>query len=448
MVVTSPIIRIIGFCAIVLAMAQIYSIMSSRSPPPKNRTSFISDTQRALPWYKIPHRSIQTSTMTSHLSTEQRIQLEHTMTELAKTRALNVFGDRYKGYIPGSIIQTQDQAEALRSLVDCWTKGKWVAIEDVGSLDPIVHFQDPLYGSCDNKYYKTHPRPPSRENEQEGLYNVTSSTTNIKGVTPDMYRNAVKYRWKPSCPLPAETIDTNQWCQVFKGRHLALVGDLVHYQMHELLLDVLRDGPVVCYGEMSCKEHTICTKPKTTTLTYVRNDLLSPNRHVDKNHGHPSASIVDWPFVYGHTIKRNSIFILNRAPVAENDDTFISQLIQTMQVLRKMKPTALVIYRSTSIGHPFCNDAQGPLENPLTDEQRQELPYGWSEQSRRNKIAKEIIETAGGLYVDLAAMTDMRPDGHIGGQDCLRYCIPGPLDAWAPVLYNVMLGLEGQLPDI
>ncbi|KAI9248482.1 hypothetical protein BDA99DRAFT_446149 [Phascolomyces articulosus] len=412
---------------------------SGSSPPPKNRTSFISDSRRALPWYKIPHRSIPSSTMTSHLSTEERMELHQRMAQQARTKAIEAFGDRYAGYIPGSIIQTQDQADAIRALVACWTRGKWVPVT-VPKQEPIKHFQDPLYGSCDNKFYKTHPRPP------EEITNNTTTPWSSVNITPDMYRDAVKYVWQPACDLPVETVDPELWCRVLRGRNIALVGDLVHYQMHEILLDVLRDGPVVCYGEMSCKEHTICSKPKTTTLQYVRNDLLSPNRRVNKAQGHPSASIIDWPFVYGIVQKRNNIFIVNRAPVVEDDATFITQLIESMQVLRRTRPNALVIYRSTGIGHPYCNDAQGPLAAPLTDLERQELPYGWSEQTRRNAMAKEIVEAAGGLYLDLAALTDMRPDGHIGGQDCLRYCIPGPLDAWVQVLYNVMLGLEGQLP--
>ncbi|KAI9489653.1 hypothetical protein BDB00DRAFT_770315 [Zychaea mexicana] len=399
--------------------------------PPKNHTSFISDARRpALPWYKIPHRSVVVGqrTMTGHLSTQKRAELQERMVQLAKTKAQEAFGgDTYAGVIPGSIIRTEDQAQALRSLVDCWTQGKWVPFDETMenallTNPPIKHFQDPLYGTCDHKFYKTH--------EKDGK----------------TWRAAVKYRWQPACALPVETIDPAEWCRVLRGRNIALVGDLVHYQMHELLLDVLRDGPVVCYGELSCKEHTICTKPKPSLLQYVRNDLLSPNRRVKNEEGHPSASIIDWPFVTGVIQKRFNIFILNRAPVIEDDETFISQLIESMQELRKSKPKALVIYRSTTVGHPYCNDAQGPLDEPLTDMERQELPYGWSEQTRRNAMAKEIVEAAGGLYVDLAALTDMRPDGHIGGQDCLRYCIPGPLDAWATVLYNVMLGLEGRLP--
>lgn len=163
------------------------------------------------------------------------------------------------------------------------------------------------------------------------------------------------------------------------------------------------------------------------------------------NHGHPKADVIEWPFTNGALMRGYPTVILNRAPVIESDEKFIDGLIDTLKVMRKANPNSLVLYRSTGIGHPFCNDAQGPLKEQLTDEQLKLLPYGWSELTRRNAIARVIIEAAGGVFIDLAASGDLRPDGHIGGQDCMRYCIPGPLDSWAQILYKVFIGLEGKL---
>lgn len=131
----------------------------------------------------------------------------------------------------------------------------------------------------------------------------------------------------------------------------------------------------------------------------------------------------------------------------ESDQEFIKGLIETLRTIRKANPSSLILYRSTGIGHPFCDDATEPLEAPLSDQELKSLPFGWSEVSRRNAIARVIVEAAGGVFIDLAALTDLRPDGHVGGQDCMRYCMPGPLDSWAQILYQVFLGLEGQLPS-
>jgi hypothetical protein len=162
--------------------------------------------------------------------------------------------------------------------------------------------------------------------------------------------------------------------------------------------------------------------------------------------GHPRGDVIEWPFAISSIIKNYPILMLNRAPVLETDDQFIRGLIDTVQFVRDNHPETLIIYKSTSIGHPHCDDATEPLEKHLTDAEQRKLPFGWSELSRRNAMARAIVEGAGGVFIDLAALTDLRPDGHIGGQDCLRYCLPGPLDSWAQILYHVFLALEGQVP--
>ncbi|KAI9492414.1 hypothetical protein BDB00DRAFT_828916 [Zychaea mexicana] len=290
-------------------------------------------------------------------------------------------------------------AASLRAMVDCWTTGHWVGGE--GYLVP-KHFQDPLYGKCHSD-------------------------------------DRLHYRWQTEgCTAIMETVHPGRWCTALNGRHVLLVGDLVQYQLHDVLLDAIRDGPTVCFGELNCKDHTLCTQPEAR-MRYLRNDVLSTTRRIDKAGGHPSVDVVQWPFTTTTMLKAYSVLILNRAPVFEDDETFTQELVKTMRTIRQAAPDMVIIYRSSSIGHPHCNDATGPLSSPLTDEQLTKLPYGWSELRRRNAMAREIVEAAGGIFVDLAALTDVRPDGHVGGQDCLRYCIPGPLDTWAQILYNVLL---------
>ncbi|CEP08297.1 hypothetical protein [Parasitella parasitica] len=348
---------------------------------------------------------------TAHLSTEERDALQTAMIAKARAAASEF---HFNGGIPGSVMNTAAKAKRFRSLVDCWTTGTWV--EDTNHYT-MPHFQDPLYGSCDRRYKK-------------------SGGTSI--------RPAVRYTWKSECDMI--NVDSQRWCQVLRGRHLLLVGDLVQYQLHELFLDTLRDGPTVCFGELNCKDHTVCEGPETR-LRYLRNDILSVIRKMDQNHGHPKANVIEWPFTLPSIMRAYPVVILNRAPVIESDEAFIKGLVETLRTIRKGNPKALILYRSTGIGHPFCDDATEPLAAALDDSQLRKLPHGWSEIERRNAIAREIVEAAGGVYIDLAKLTNLRPDGHIGGQDCLRYCIPGPLDSWAQILYQVFLGLDGHLDD-
>ncbi|KAI8640558.1 hypothetical protein BD408DRAFT_419498 [Parasitella parasitica] len=353
------------------------------------------------------------------MSVKERLVHQQKAVLQAKKLAFRKFvPEEYKG-IRGSSLTTGEEASEFRRKVECWTRGTWVKEEQAGQVFNLKHIQDPLYSSCDNQFYKTHSAVEQRE--------------------------ATKYRWEPesdSCPLSTQ-VESKKWCRSLKGRNMLLVGDLVHYQYHELLLDAFRDDPTVCFGELNCKDHTICKAPKDTRLRYVRNDVLSTIRKFqNRDAGQPLANVVEWPFVTSNILSSYPVLLLGRSAMLGDDDLlFTRRLIHTLKVIRETSPDALVVYKSSAIGHPFCDDAVSPLPKELSDQELKRLPYGWSESKRRNAIAKAVVEAAGGLYVDLAAMVDLRPDGHVGGQDCSRYCIPGPLDATVQVLYNVFLGL-------
>ncbi|PKC12254.1 hypothetical protein RhiirA5_353153 [Rhizophagus irregularis] len=57
-------------------------------------------------------------------------------------------------------------------------------------------------------------------------------------------------------------------------------------------------------------------------------------------------------------------------------------------------------------------------------------------------IAKEIIEAVGGVYWNLENVMETRIDDHIGGQDCIRWCIPGPSDIWLNLLFVLLKELK------
>lgn len=363
-----------------------------------------------LPWYQQSHPNLVTPTnySTTHLSPLERLRFHEDAVKRAKEVAEATLGP-VEG-IPGTLQHTAQAADTLRSLVDCWTRGRWTR-----HATPFLvknHFQDPLYGSCDRK---------------------------AKGKP----RDALRYAWQSTCPLGP--VDPAKWCEVLNGRHMLMVGDLVQYAFHDVMLDAMRDGPTVCFGDMNCKDHTVCSAEPESKLRFLRNDILSTVRRVDRAKGHPNVDTIQMPFVSSNMLRAYSVYILSRGVVKESDEDFIRELVDVMRIIRRGAPDALIVYRSASIGHPYCDEARGPLDTKLSDDQLRLLPYGWSELDRRNAIARVIVEAAGGIFLDMAAITDMRPDGHVGGQDCLRYCIPGPMDTWAQILYHVFLASQNML---
>ncbi|CAO3636022.1 unnamed protein product [Cunninghamella echinulata] len=320
--------------------------------------------------------------------------------------------------IPGSALRTKEQIESFISNVDCWTQqGSWQS-KKIPLEKLLPHYQDPIYGQCDCQWIKK-----------------------VKDET--IPRPSTQYQWVPSstCPSLSTPIQPDQWCKIIYGRHTLMVGDLLQYQLHDLFLDALRDGPTICYGELSCRDHSVCKKPKGARLRYLRNDVLSTIQKIDLNNGLPSGQIIEWPFISPRPLNSFKIVIVNRSPILETDKAFIKELTQSFIKIREIQPNALIIYRSSIIGHPYCDEAKTPIHPTRQSINKQHLPFGWSEYQHRNELAKIVTENIGGVYVDMHTSLDLRPDAHLGQHDCSRFCMPGPLDTWALLFYNIFLEL-------
>lgn len=201
--------RRLAFLIVVIISLTWYLVLYSRS--------ILSSHQ--LPWYIHSHDPF-TSNSTTYAWTTHNQSLDD-MIDFAEREMRAALTDDYEGRIPGSGLTGMDKVISFRSLVACWTQqGSWQKHQ--GALLP--HFQDPLYGQCDRRW-------------QRG----------------DMARPAPRYHWQPQCALLSDTIQKEQWCGIVDRRHTLVVGDLVQYQLHDLLLDALREGPTTCYGELNCK---------------------------------------------------------------------------------------------------------------------------------------------------------------------------------------------------
>ena len=66
--------------------------------------------------------------------------------------------------------------------------------------------------------------------------------------------------------------------------------------------------------------------------------------------------------------------------------------------------------------------------------------YQWSTFNDSNTLLEEAFSReAGWRLLDVFSPTVLRADAHIGGRDCLHYCLPGPADHWIVLLYNTLL---------
>ncbi|CAI5479421.1 unnamed protein product [Closterium sp. Yama58-4] len=196
----------------------------------------------------------------------------------------------------------------------------------------------------------------------------------------------------------------------------------------EVQQSVMRD----MHGHMLCDSVSY----GNTTIAMVRNDVLHTNRtrHLD------FPRLVSFPW-FNDVLPGSdtAVLVLNRGAHYVEDEEFTEQLNRTLTRVREVAPDILIIYRSTPPGHAHCENITAPLKEP---QDPASLPFHWGEFGRQNKLAKQMVEAVGGVFMDVDPMTRLRGDGHmLPPNDCLHYCLPGPLDVWTQLLYNMLLQL-------
>ncbi|KAF8944939.1 hypothetical protein BGZ47_003487 [Haplosporangium gracile] len=346
------------------------------------------------------------------------------------------------------------------------------------------------------------------------------------------FPEAGKYHWEPTLAKMEKTdgrmrgwhatrIQPEEFCRILGSRHIVLVGDLIHWQLHDSIMYNMFDNPQACYGNLACHlgvGHPLCPLPNDVRLKFVRNDLLSAfrARKGQRVNETKTQDPVEMPWLKDMRLK--DTVILGATHQTLEDKVFQRLLTDTIVKIRKARPETLIIYRNNPVGHPECpskangfnanqalrkqkqKERQMELQQlnspqakssaveagaePINFEQQQQqqqqqrrileskikapvvhagntfgppakpftkdipikemlhYPLNWAHYDRQNKIAKVIVEASGGIYWNVATMTNMRPDGHVGGQDCLSYKRPGPTDEWAVSLFNLFKTIE------
>ncbi|KAG0326926.1 hypothetical protein BG004_002876 [Podila humilis] len=395
--------------------------------------------------------------------------------------ANNIFGTKIKN----DLNHPEDEQKArlvdkVRDQIRCWTThGKWVRQDK--EFTPIRHLGDSRFAKCDKTFMK------SLDREGNGHYLGEYDHVNDRF----MVREAVKYRWVPDETIcgPGEgptkiglkddraiyqPFTKQGFCEIMERRNMLVVGDLTQYQIHDVIVSAF-NSTFVCYGELGCLHHSAHGLCPGVAVKYARNDILSVPWAVNpEDEEYPSASTVEQPWGTPDMLLTYKVLILNKGLLWRPDEVFMSELVFTMKQMWRYYPETLVIYRAT---HPVSNctllKAQGedeaiadkngdsiipgttiftPLEHPpkrqVNDQQEntsnihQEFRPTMADIQRQNRMAKTIVEAAGGIYLDTEEMFAMRPDGRMGDGDCSRFCAPGPLDAYADLFYNTFRVLQ------
>ncbi|KAF9585794.1 hypothetical protein BGW38_000732 [Lunasporangiospora selenospora] len=399
---------------------------------------------------------------------------------IAVSEAYRVFENKDIGRIHGTRIKgNPDLVKTIREQIDCWTThGQWVRQDK--EFTPLKHIGDARFTKCDKSFMKALDR------EGEGHYLGEYDHVNERFLV----REAVKYRWVPDekiCGPRSVAKGPNKmgfaderaeyqpyskpnFCQILDQRNVLVVGDVTQYQIHDVILSAF-ESSFACFGELGCLHHAAHGLCVNVYLKFARNDLLSvPKAYDPEDEEFPIASTVEQHWATEDMLAKYKVVLLNRGLVWRPDEVFLSELVITIRHLWRYYPDVLFIYRATHPGSPNCSKfknqgedeaiadksgrsiipgtiLQQPLQSPA---KRQEHHNGEKEEfrpsladiQRQNKIAKRVVEAAGGIYLDTQNMYAVRPDGRMGDGDCSRFCAPGPLDAYADLIFNTLKVLQ------
>ena len=131
------------------------------------------------------------------------------------------------------------------------------------------------------------------------------------------------------------------------------------------------------------------------------------------------------------------LVVLSRGLHPLDDTHFSAQLKDTLHWLathRHAPRGARVVVRGSHAVPADCTDKADPLEAPLPD--------GDAAIQRQNDIAKRLALSRGFAFLDVHAATALRPGARpagMGPNECVHYCVPGPVDDWARSLAALWL---------
>lgn len=390
---------------------------------------------------------------------------------IATTEAFRVFENQGLERIRGASIENNPSlVRQIRDQIDCWTThGSWQRQDN--EFTWIQHMGDSRFTKCDKTFMRALDRHGNGNGHSLGEYDHVHNRL--------LVREAVKYKWVPdekvcgpgSGPDKMGLADARasyqpftktQFCQAIGHRHLLLVGDITQYQLHDVILSAFQ-GSGDCYGELGCHTHGICPG---SVVKFSRNDLLSVPWAINpEEEEYPSASTVEQPWATVDMLRHYKVLILNRGLIWRPDEVFLNELVFALKHVWKDYPDTLILYRATHPVSPNCTQfkhqgedeaiadrfgsrsvvqgttlyrplGQPPKRHEIHGSEKPEYRPTLADIQRQNRIAKVVIEAAGGIFLDTEAMFARRPDGRMGDGDCARFCAPGPLDAYADLLYN------------
>eukprot|EP00271_Cylindrocystis_brebissonii_P016575 TRINITY_DN4043_c0_g1_i3.p1 TRINITY_DN4043_c0_g1~~TRINITY_DN4043_c0_g1_i3.p1 ORF type:complete len:1047 (-),score=114.49 TRINITY_DN4043_c0_g1_i3:64-3204(-) len=351
------------------------------------------------------------------------------------------FPPKLVALVPGTRIRSAAEWKEAQDFFACQaTKGRWVYNATPRAL-PWPRGPLTTTAMCDKDHLKT-----------GGLVGEKADEVAVAG-SPEEWkvREEVKWEWVADGACPIERFSREDLCRVLgPGRNIFIIGDSINmsffHSLYNMLvmgvdlvkypirfLDVFKEWNIDVHE--SCHAFTNACADLFTEVVSVRrcgNDFLTLNM-VPKLREAPWASkLKEW---------NPSIVYLNMGTHPVPDDVLLSYSKAALAFIRTTLPSAFIMWPALHPGHSNCQNFSGPIP---THQEFETLPYSWGTFPHQNELMRPMVAQAGAVWLDIEAMTLLRPDGHVASHwntpspDCLHYCRPGPTDFWVVLFYHTV----------
>eukprot|EP00271_Cylindrocystis_brebissonii_P005275 TRINITY_DN17235_c0_g1_i1.p1 TRINITY_DN17235_c0_g1~~TRINITY_DN17235_c0_g1_i1.p1 ORF type:complete len:830 (-),score=50.50 TRINITY_DN17235_c0_g1_i1:449-2938(-) len=352
-------------------------------------------------------------------------------------------------HVPGSSLRTLQATEELQRRMQCNSEeGRWVYNPTPRILpwpkQPIKYIR----GSepCDADWVRG-----------GGIAYEDADRAALNG-TEWKVRESVKWEWETPTHCQLEKITHDSFCRVLGPRRsILLIGDSLSLGLFrnfhaniQMDADLERDPTIELFPNDPLRAWDVGTRFKLCLGYSVCNDVWGEDDAVQFRfcfNKQLSLTRVplnsEAPWVLMLTEWKPDIVILNSGAHYRSDDLYESGTRASLWYIRSKLPKSLIMWRNTPPGHLNCTAYDRPLDRP---QNKSDLPFHWGDFARQNEIAKRLVKEVGGVYVDVATMSELRADAHFGTNyakktDCLHFCQPGVLDTWVQLIYNAFIDL-------
>ncbi|CAH1411992.1 unnamed protein product [Lactuca virosa] len=379
-----------------------------------------------------------------------------------------VFGDGYSSSTPPSVVEAN------------FTLSGQVPVNDTSSL------------KCDiftGKWVQDLTGPRYTNNSCNTIEHHQNC---MKNGRPDM--DYIYWRWKPrNCNLPI--FDPKIFLNFMREKSMAFIGDSISRNHVQSLLCILSqvEKPVEVYHDEEYRTRRWFFKSHKFTLSVIWSPFLIESKIFEDNDGHASSDVqarLDEPdpewanefhnFDYieigaGKWFLKTTFYFENNEIIGchnckkENVPelgfyyAYRKALQTTLSFITKSDHKVYTLFRTTTPDHfengewntgGYCNRTS-PFKEGDIELRDIDMVMRGIELEEFEKAVRIMDGSGNGSMLklfDTTRLSLLRPDGHPGPyrafhpdtngevqNDCLHWCLPGPIDSWNDLLMNMLL---------